>query len=362
MRILNLRLWNFRNHSNTEIAFSPEINYLYGKNAQGKTNLLEAIYILCTGRSFRTPHLAEAVSFGKDSFYLEAEFEKKNFKHSLAFHFDKKGKKILCDDSPITTISSLIGRFPLILFAPNDIEIITGPPTKRRSFLNLLLAQSHPLYAKNLTAYTRSLQHRNALLRKKDTHTITFWEKQLASNGAKLITMRSAAIHSLNAYMQTLWQYPGKDSFILKFKSCAPKDILNKEDEVEAFLIELFKRTLEKDLEFGASSLGPHRDDFHILVDNKPAASFSSEGQKHSLLATLKLAEHKYLQQLSSLLPIICLDDLHAGLDSDRGNYLLSLLKGSGQQFITSTKSPQKLGILSNSYFVEDGSYTTAPQ
>lgn len=175
--------------------------------------------------------------------------------------------------------------------------------------------------------------------------------------------MRSTAIYTLNEYMQTLWQYPGKDSFVLKFKSCIPKELTDNEEDIREFLIELFKKTLEKDIEFGASSQGPHRDDFSILVDNKPAVSFSSEGQKHSLLATLKLSEHKYLQKhLDSLLPLICLDDLHAGLDTDRGNYLLSLLKNTGQQFITSTKSPQNLAANSKSYLIKDGSYTATPQ
>ncbi|BAE81335.1 DNA replication and repair protein [Chlamydia felis Fe/C-56] len=342
MNILSLRLKNFRNYKEAKISLSPNMNYIFGENAQGKTNLLEALYVLSLGRSFRTSHLTEAISFGSAYFFLEMTCEKDGFSHKLSIYVDKHGKKILSDQSPIKTLSQLIGMVPIVLFSSKDRLLISGSPSDRRLFLNLLLSQCDPQYKHTLSYYHRALLQRNSLLKTKQISTLSVWDEQLATLGAYLTLSRFTCCEQLNQLVQKLWNNSLSEHIRIKFKSSLIKqDKLSKESIIEELRKQLTS-SLHRDLELGSTSVGPHREDFTLMINDLPVSQFSSEGQKHSLLAILRLAECLYIKNIHNVCPLFCMDDIHSGLDNHRISQLLDLAPTLGQTLMTSTHLPHQ--------------------
>ncbi|ADZ18431.1 DNA replication/repair protein RecF [Chlamydia psittaci] len=342
MNILSLRLKNFRNYKEAEVSFSPNINYIFGENAQGKTNLIEALYVLSLGRSFRTSHLTEAIFFGSSYFFLEMTFEKDGVPHTLSTYVDKQGKKIFCDQSPIKTLSQLIGMIPIVLFSAKDRCLISGSPSDRRLFLNLLLSQCDPQYKHSLSYYHRALLQRNTLLKTKQTSTLSVWDEQLATLGSYLCLSRYTCCTQLNQLIQELWNNSLSERLFIKFKSPLIKQCKISQEAVKNELHKQLSASLHRDLELGNTSVGPHREDFTLMINDLPVAQFSSEGQKQSLLAVLKLAESLYIKSIHNVYPLFCMDDIHAGLDNQRISQLLGLAPSLGQTLITSTTLPHQ--------------------
>ncbi|AEB41738.1 DNA replication/repair protein RecF [Chlamydia pecorum] len=338
MKIVSLTLKNFRSYKDTEVSFAPRVNYISGSNAQGKTNLLEALYILSLGRSFRTQHLSEAIAFGASYFFLKIAFEKFSCSHTLSIYVDKYGKKLLFDNAPVKTLSEMIGKVPMVLFSSKDRLLISGAPADRRLFLNLLLSQCDPYYTHTLSYYQQALLQRNALLKTKNTATISVWNEQLAKLGGYITFQRYTCCDKLNVLMQSLWSNPLKEHLLLKFKSSLIKTPAPKEEELSQELLKQLLHSLPRDLELKSTSVGPHREDFTLMMNQEPASTFASEGQKHSFLTILRLAESLYLQHHHNLSPLVCIDDLHASLDSQRASQLLQLAPNFGQTLITSTQ------------------------
>ncbi|ETR80220.1 DNA recombination and repair protein RecF, partial [Chlamydia pneumoniae B21] len=291
MKICSLKLKNFRNHSDLEISLAPKLNYIVGKNAQGKTNLLEALYVLSLGRSFRTQHLTDTITFGSSHFFLETQFEKDHLPQALSIYTDKQGKKIFYNQLPIKTLSQLIGKVPIVLFSSKDRLLISGAPADRRLFLNLLLSQCDSHYTLCLSYYHRALQQRNALLKSKQTSTVAIWDEQLVKHGTYLSIQRFLCSQKLSDLSKELWSNNLKEQLALKFKS----SLIKNSDISETAVAEEFHKqlsiSLPRDLEWGSTSVGPHREDFLLTMNQMPVSQFSSEGQKHSLLAILRLAE-----------------------------------------------------------------------
>ena len=172
MQITSLFLQNFRNYEKAHVVFSPGINLIYGPNAHGKTNLLEALYFLITGRSFRTQSLRDLIYFGADFFRLKAFFIKNGVSQTLEVYFDGEKKKLLWNQTPLTSLSALYGILQGVLIAPEDLQILKGSPSLRRRFLDVQIAQVSPLYLHHLSRYQKAMKHRNTLLRRKQTQTL----------------------------------------------------------------------------------------------------------------------------------------------------------------------------------------------
>ncbi|SPN73482.1 DNA replication and repair protein recF,recombination protein F,Recombinational DNA repair ATPase (RecF pathway),DNA replication and repair protein RecF,RecF/RecN/SMC N terminal domain [Chlamydia serpentis] len=343
MKICSLKLKNFRNHSDLEISLSPKLNYIVGKNAQGKTNLLEAFYVLSLGRSFRTQHLTDTITFGSPYFFLETQFKKDELPETLSIYTDKHGKKIIYNQAPIKTLSRLIGKLPIVLFSSQDRLLISGTPTDRRLFLNLLLSQCDSYYTHALSYYHRTLQQRNALLKSKQTQTLSAWNEELIKHGTYLSIQRFLCTQKLSALSKELWSNNLKEQLALKFKCSLIKNSNISEIIIAQEFRKQLSTSLSRDLESGSTSVGPHRDDFLLTINHMPVSQFSSEGQKHNLLVILRLAECLYLRQVHNISPLVCLDDIHAGLDSERVSQILDLTSNLGQTLITSNQVHQKL-------------------
>ncbi len=334
MYLKSLLLHNFRNYSSENISFSPRLNVIYGGNAQGKTNLLEAIYLISTGKSFRTPNLKDLIQKDKNYFYLEALFKRDGVSQTLKLYFDGTNKKIIYNSSNLPSFSSLLGIIPTILNSPYDHELILGKPTVRRKLLNLHIAQKDPLYIHHLSRFLKALKQRNYLLKNKDESTIDLFENEMAKSASYIISRRLAMIVSLKSYLiKTAKKLSIKNEEIdLKYNSSLK--ISTENDLYTSYLTELKKRR-KKELFLGYTITGPHRDDLEIYINGNIASTFASEGQKNTFVSSLRFAEWHILSEDLNINPLMAIDDFAAHLDSSRQDLLKSYLNNFSQVFIT---------------------------
>lgn len=349
MQLQALYLRNFRNYQEAEVVFSPHLNAICGANAQGKTNLLEAIFLIATGRSFRTQHLSELVREKESFFYLEAQIFCDGVLQKAVLSFEGKTKHLQLNAHSFTTFAPLLGTLPLILFSPGDIDLIAGSPALRRRLLNLHLAQSDPLYVLHLSRFWRAMQQRNHLLRTRSDDSIECWEFEMARCAAFLQQMRLTWIQEIQTPLYAQSSRLAEEHCELRFHSAYPP-------QKENYLQQLHKnRPREKEL--GFTLAGPHRDDFSFWIDGKPARLFASEGQKKTALASLRLAEWERLSKQIGHPPLFAIDDLHSSLDEKRKHLLRDSLKTLGQVFIA---TPSLEGANSYSIHIERGKIFTA--
>ncbi len=336
MQLKSLLLHNFRNFSNFKISFSPHINVIYGDNAEGKTNILEAIYLISTGKSFRTQNLSDLIQENKKFFYVEAEIIKDTISQNIKIYYDGKNKKIEYNSKKYFSFSDLMGLFPMILYAPEDIELISSKPSIRRKLLNLHLAQKDPLYIHHLSRFVKANKQRNFLLKAKNKSTIKPWEIILSKSASYITHKRNEMITELNAELSFIIQNLTKKikTFKLFYKSSMSmqKNILDTEAQ---FLKELDKNR-NKEFIFGSTLIGPHKDDLLFLINDNIAKKFASEGQKKLLLFALRFTEWKILSKYN--LAILGIDDYDAHLDENHKHMLKKYLNNFSQVFITQPK------------------------
>ncbi len=325
MQLENLRLLNFRSFETLEIAFSPKVNLIHGLNAQGKTNLLEALYFLSTGRSFRTKELTDLIREGAAYFYLEVNFIKDGISQTLKVSFDGKAKNIQHNATAYTQFIHLLGLLPMVLYAPEDVSLIFSGPSERRRFLDLHSAQIDPLYVHHLARYYRAMKHRNHLLKQRTARAIEPWEEMMTHSAAYLMEQRKKAIADLNGALARPMQAltDGQDTLSIEYHPSMKPGVA-------------FASYRPKELDYGCTLIGPQRDELVIKINEHPAKTFASEGQKRGAIAALKLAEWQRIFRLSEEKPLMGIDDFGVHLDGKRSHFLQEELKNLGQVFITS--------------------------
>ncbi len=336
MQIRSLHLKNFRNYPEERFVFGPEVNLICGPNARGKTTILEALHLLMTGRSFRSQHLKELIRHKCSDFFIEVSFAKFGVEQTLRMTYDGVEKGMFYNRTPCKTPAGLIGVIPGTIMVPDDVSIVKGPPALRRRYLDILLAQSDPLYVHHLMRYQRALRQRNILLREKKTEALEIWEAELAKSAGYIAEKRYSVLVNLQAeccsVMSTLSEM--REEISLKYKCQCPE---NEEGKAE-FYIHLFRKMRNKELHFGTTLAGPHKDDVQILIGEKEARQFASEGQQRSLVSALRFAEWQTLRNFSECPPVMLIDDLGISLDIRRRAKLRELLSGLNQVFITTTE------------------------
>lgn len=334
--IKSLILKDFRNYSHAVFSFAPNLNTLWGENAQGKTNLLEALYVLMTGRSFRTTHLSDLIRFGTDAFYLEALFDKNGIEQTLKFYFDGETRHIVYNSTPLSTLSHLLGILHGVILSPDDRNLIKGGPQFRRHFLDLLIAPSNPLYLHHLSRYHAALKQRNTLLRRKSLKNIEIWEEQIAPSAAFLTHRRLETTQELERL--SLENNAISEPLTLAYRPVGSPPYQSHETLTTFFLEQLAKQR-QRDLELGSTQTGPHRDDLLIYLGEKEARKFASEGQQRSCITSLRLAHWKWLHTVLDEKPILCLDDVGVSFDRIREENLLNTIQNLGTQvFVTSAR------------------------
>jgi DNA replication and repair protein RecF len=339
MLLEKLTLHNFRNYEEGSFTFAPGVNLIYGENGVGKTSILEAIYLLSTGRSFRAPSLETLIRKGCPHFLIQAHFRKDERLYKVNFFYSSKERKITCQGTPLKRYAELLGMFPSVLYSTLDHQMIMGAPSERRRFLNMTLGQTDPLYVEHLIRFTRCLKQRNSLLKSGSVHQLTPFDPILAQSGSYLMQKRE----SLTAYLKQRVKEHSKtlkeplEAYSLKYSSSCPLDGEN----TEKLLLEQLKKDLEKDRLFGSTSSGPHRDDLLLLFNKKPAKQYASEGQKRTLLSAMKLAEYDFIQEKFGASPLLGIDDFTVHLDERRIEALEKSLSGNSQVFLTAPSDSQ---------------------
>lgn len=321
MYIESLELKNYRNYEYLCIEFSPGTNILYGDNAQGKTNVLEAAYLCGTTKSHRGSKDREIIRFDQEESHIRMMVNKDGICHKIDMHLKKnKSKGIAIDGIPIKKASELFGIVNMVFFSPEDLNIIKNGPSERRRFMDLELCQLHRIYLQDLSNYTKILNQRNKLLKDigfspRLEDTLDVWDLQLSAYGKKIISLRKKFIQELNEIIAGIHRNltGGKEEILLEYEPNVRE---------EDFDIRL-SAAREKDLRFRSSSVGPHRDDFCVRVNGIDIRKFGSQGQQRTAALSLKLSEIYLVKKIIKDDPVLLLDDVLSELDSSRQNYLL---------------------------------------
>lgn len=339
MYIEEIVLENFRNYNEKNLTFDKAGSFLCGMNGCGKTNLLESIYILVYGKSFKTINPEELVMHSKDFFRIKGFFNGTH-KKKIEFRFSHGKKKILINDVEITNMKELIGNVALILLSLNDINLITGEPAMRRRFLDSLLSLLFPDYLSDLLDYRRVLRQRNKVLylrkigRRDDISGIDGWTDELVQIGSRIIKRRLSIMKDLNecaSFYYTLFS-PQEDRLSVEY---ALSFQLN-ESIKESFYESINKRR-EEELEKGMTLTGPHRDELSITINELPIRKYASEGEQRTCAISLKIAQASFLKSKRNDSPILLIDEAVAELDKVRTEKVLNSVTTIGQCFVATT-------------------------
>ena len=334
MIIKSIELKNFRNYSFLSMELDKNTNILYGDNAQGKTNVLEAIYLSGTTKSHKGSKDKELIQFEKEEGHIRCNVEKAGMDYRIDMHFRKnRSKGIAINGIPIKRAADLFGILNIIFFSPEDLDIIKRGPSERRRFVDLELCQLEKVYLHNLTNYTKILNQRNKLLKTlyyepSLEDTLSVWDMQLTTYGKELIKRRNLFMEELNEIAAKVHQKlsGGKEELVIKYEPNVTAESLE----------ERLEETLERDKRQKTTSVGPHRDDICFLVNGIDIRKFGSQGQQRTAALSLKLAEIELVQKKIKDMPVLLLDDVLSELDSNRQNYLLDAI-GDLQTVITCT-------------------------
>ena len=321
MIIKSMELCNFRNYEKLQISFDEATNILYGNNAQGKTNILEAVYISGTSKSHKGSRDRDLIRFGESEAHIKTIVERNQKEYQIDFHLRKnKSKGIAVNRIPIKKASELFGILNIIFFSPEDLNIIKNGPAERRRFIDAELCQLDKIYLADLTAYHKVLNQRNQLLkdlyvRPELKETLPVWNQQLVKYGREIIKRRRQFIFQLNEIVHGIHAKisGGKEQIHLQYEP-------NIED---IFFEDELSRAREKDFRTSQTSVGPHRDDLKISVDGIDVRKFGSQGQQRTCALSLKLSEIRLVEQTIHEKPVLLLDDVLSELDQSRQNYLL---------------------------------------
>lgn len=353
MRIDKLEAINFRNYEKISAEFDKGINLFYGDNAQGKTNLLEAVYICSSTRSHRGKD-SELIRFGCDEAHIRAFITKNDISHKIDIHYRKNQKKgAAVDGKSIKKASELLGFLNVVLFSPEDLSIIKSGPSERRRFIDRELCQIDAVYMKNLAAYNKVLENRNRLLKDISTNkgiaeTLDIWDEQLVTYGCRIIEAREKFLNEIDVIMEPVFQkITGGEISKTEYLKSASK---------ESFYDSL-KRNRERDIYTFQTNIGPHRDDFSLYSNGHELKVYGSQGQVKSAAICLKLAEIKMIKEYKGEYPVLLLDDVMSELDSRRQEYLLEEINET-QTIITATGMEDLLNKdinINRKYYVSSG-------
>ena len=351
MRINNITLDKYRNYDNVNIEFNESRNIIIGDNAQGKTNLVESIYLCAFAKSFRSNNAADLVKIGENTCKVTAEITSEEVEKKISITINDKGKKMIAKDGkPLKRTAELLNNIVVIIFSPEDLRLIKDSPDKRRNYINREISQIRPKYYEQLHNYNEALRQKNVLLKqllqersrgnnKNDEMEtmLDIFDSQLSESGYEIIRMRRAFVKMLEEYA-----------------SEAQYRISNSKEEIEIRIAESvtcdnsnqFKESLNKnrarDIYNGSSTIGPHRDDIEFVINGVDAKKYASQGQQRTIALSLKMAEIKIVRKLLGENPVLLMDDVMSELDIDRQRFLLNEIDNV-QLFITSTEINEEL-------------------
>lgn len=356
MILRHLSISGFRNIERAELDLSDGVTLFFGKNAQGKTNLLEAVHYLATGRSFRTRIDRECLAWGSDTdavARVEGRIERSETNHDLAVSLTDRAKFAWCDGKSLPRLGDLLGRIVVVLFTPGDIEIAAGSPAARRRFLDMALSQISSAYLQALQGYSQALRERNAALRSPGSwfssaakDALDPWAALLVQHGVEVVLRRREALEELAVVLGELYGEiaPGDAALSLEYRCGAgvgPGD--DREAALAGFESKLAEAA-ERERLRAQTLVGPHRDDFGLKIGGREVRDFGSQGQQRSVALALRLAELRWIADITGETPLLLVDDLGAELDRDRRGRLLALFRAGAQTLATTAGDPDEIG------------------
>ena len=367
MKVQSLSMRHYRNYSDQTVLFDEGVNIISGENAQGKTNLIEALFFLSRGYSHRAFRKQEIIAFDAQEMFVSAEVICGDVRHTVRFKTDQNGKDLTLDQKKAKR-TQVSRAFPVILFEPDDLHIIKAGPEQRRRFVDEELSETIPAYKTVLKQYRRALKQRNALLkaiRQDVTLTVMLdgWDEQLVALGSKIISYRLAYLKRLNTAAKKIHRILSSDREELSLMY--QNNVIDRpayQRDIEIAFSEKISESRETDLEKGVSSVGPHLDDIVVMIGGKEARRFGSQGQQRSAAIALKLSQIDIFEALTGELPIVLLDDILSELDESRQRNILKLIDRN-QSMITCTNAdfmrrhhPEDIAV----YNVHNGVITSA--
>lgn len=344
MYLKEVKINNFRNYKEEFVTFHNKVNIITGSNAQGKTNLLESLYIMCLGKSFRTNKDNEMIGFGEEYCKVKSRSIKNNSEVEIEIKISNEGKTVKIDGVKTNKNIDLLENVYMVIFSPEDLKIVKDEPEKRRKFIDRELCQIKPIYYKNLARYKKILQHRNSLLKQENINedVLAVWNEELAEYGSKIILERKGFIERLNKISCEINKSitNGKEALEIEYDSnvkCQPSLI-----EQKGYFIDQLNKNIKNDIFRRNTTVGPHKDDLKICVENIDIRHFGSQGQQRTAALSLKLAEIKLIKEETGEEPVLLLDDVLSELDSERQSFLINSLDNV-QLFITTTEIGEEL-------------------
>ncbi|MCR5153855.1 MAG: DNA replication/repair protein RecF [Lachnospiraceae bacterium] len=355
MIVKQLELKNFRNYEKLSLSFDEAINILYGDNAQGKTNILESIFMCATTKSHKSSKDRDIIRLGYDEAHIQMYIEKMGVPHKLDMHLrNGKAKTVAVDGISIRKSSDFFGMMNVVFFSPEDLNIIKNGPAERRKFMDMDLCQLDRLYMHQLSSYNKILLQRNNLLKQSDfagdiVETIDVWDSQLIACGNEIINSRNQFINDLNSIVGDMHEMisGGKERLMVNYVP----NISAQEFERK------LKNSFERDFYLKTTTVGPHRDELEFYVGDKDLKTFGSQGQQRTAALALKLAEIELVRETIGEDPILLLDDVLSELDRKRQHFLLDSIEGI-QTIITCTGLEEFVGDrkkYNHIYRVENG-------
>jgi DNA replication and repair protein RecF len=353
MHLAHLRLRDFRNYVRLDADFGSGFHLLLGANAQGKTNILEAIYLVATLRSFRGVGSAPIVRHGQTGYFVGAHVVGQG-EHEVKMYWSARERSLTLDSRPVRKLTDYLGVLRTVVFCTEDLQLVKGTARGRRRFLDLLLAQTYPSYLPLRQRYTHAVRSRNALLKQPtaDGTALDSFSRELVTTGEEIIRLRHELIPKFVPLAQAA--YAG-------ISSQAEELRLEYQPSVKSdFAVEL-AHSRARERTYRSTLVGPHRDEVQLLLDQRPAAQFGSEGQKRSLAIALKMAQAEYITGLYGAPPVLLIDDIMGELDVTRRSGLMPLLerahRSRGQVFLTATEEnwPRELARAAQRWEVRDG-------
>ena len=372
MKINKLRLVNFRNYGHCTVSFDKMVTVFYGKNGQGKTNILESIFYSAFGLSHRTNKEDEMVKFLSEGMAVHLDFTKKDEIHSIGMkRYNDQGKyrKEIKIDGKKTTAKDHYGFFNVVMFSPEDLQIIKGDPGLRRRFMDMEISQTDPVYYELLVRYRRLLKQRNSLLKgirdqNLPQEQLDPWDEEISEAGSQilikrldnLIKLKEISIPAFNILsdrtdlLEMKYEMKGNDGTVFYPEKESLKDIKD-------FYIKSIRERRFKDIMQGNTGIGVHRDDLKTYINNTDSRAFASQGQQRCCALALKLSQIEYVKKVSGEYPVLLLDDVMSELDHHRRNQLVSFINDKVQTIITVNDRTLIPDLGSNQYFkVEKGS------
>ena len=361
MKINSVKLNNFRNISSMELHATDGVNVIYGENAQGKTNILEAIWLFTGCKSFRGSKDAEFIKFNEEISKINLDFSDNVRNKKSEIIIGNKKKNVSLNGVSLRSSSELIGTFYAVIFSPSHLSLIKDGPSGRRRFLDTALCQLKPSYAEHLAGYRRALLQRNALL--KDLHLSPQLYDILDSLDDQLSRYSSAVISERLKYIEILSQYSkqiyagiseNKEYFNVTYSRNDITDINISVNDLYNLELERIKNARKEDVLYKTTTIGPHRDDIDILINNVSARSFGSQGQQRSCALALKLGESEIIKKITGETPVALLDDVMSELDEKRQDYVLNHINDR-QVFLTCCDPSQVLRLCGGKSFLING-------